>query len=178
MSEQQVDVFFRGDIVAGEKVAAVRTRLRELFKADDAQMARLFSGRPVAIRRGQSPEEADRYQQALLNAGALVELRASEPGQPSGEQAPASSAQAAAMPPPAGVQENPAGLSIAPVGADVLREDERATVAPVNVDIGALDVAPQVGDLLEDHEKAQIEPVSVDVSQLRVEELPPGQSSD
>ena len=48
----KIDVFFRGDLVAGEKIVDVRERLKKLFKANDEQLQRMFSGRPIAIRRG------------------------------------------------------------------------------------------------------------------------------
>ena len=43
MSDQQFDVFFRGDIVAGQAVAEVKERLAGLFKLDAAQVEQLFS---------------------------------------------------------------------------------------------------------------------------------------
>ena len=75
MSAQQFDVFFRGDIVAGQTIVEVKERLANLFKLELAQVEPLFSGRPTAIRRNLDEATAKKYEQALLKIGAVVELR-------------------------------------------------------------------------------------------------------
>lgn len=64
-------------------------------------------------------------------------------------------------------------FSLAPVGADVLNENERPRVMPVEVDISALAIEPMEGDLLKSDEKRHVEAVEIDVSHLSVEDLPP-----
>ncbi|HAD08095.1 MAG TPA: hypothetical protein DCF62_01320, partial [Porticoccaceae bacterium] len=71
------DVVFRGDIAPGQKVVDVRERVQKLFKADEQQLQRLFSGRPVTIRSALDQAQAEQYEQALLQAGALVEVKPS-----------------------------------------------------------------------------------------------------
>lgn len=182
-----IDIFFRGDIAPGHALVEVQEQLKKLFRADDEQIQRLFSGRPVAIRRGLSQEEAERYRDAILEAGALVELRAAksdseqttEPAQSGCQATPTAHGAEEEM--PAGnaantdnstagqsTPEDDDGLSLAPLGADVLNADERTRVEGVDVDISALDVEPMEGHLLKDSEKRHVAPVEIDTSHLVV----------
>jgi hypothetical protein len=168
MSDQQFDVFFRGDIVAGQAVVEVKERLAGLFKLEAAQVEQLFSGRPTAIRRNLDEASAKKYEQALLKIGALAELRPVKV-----EEAPAAQAVAetSSVKPPAEPANSDDGLSLAPAGSDVLRPDERSTVAAVEVDVSALALEPGGGELLHDEEKRSVEAAEVDTSHLEV--LPP-----
>lgn len=152
MSEPRYDVFFRGDIVPGQRLHEVRERLRQLFKLDDARLNALFSGRPMAIRRDLGASDAERYRVALREAGALVELRPLDvPDAPSVVDNPA----------------NPGGeWSLAPVGADVLQPEERIPVAPVSVDISGLEVAPPGTDVLREDERRRVVVRNVDTTHL------------
>ncbi len=152
MSEPRYDVFFRGDIVPGQRLHEVRERLRQLFKLDDARLNALFSGRPMAIRRDLGASDAERYRVALREAGALVELRPLDvPDAPSVVDNPA----------------NPGGeWSLAPVGADVLQPEERIPVAPVSVDISGLEVAPPGADVLREDERRRVVVRNVDTTHL------------
>lgn len=152
MSEPRYDVFFRGDIVPGQRLHEVRERLRQLFQIDDARLNTLFSGRPMAIRRDLGASDAERYRVALREAGALVELRPLDvPDAPSVVDNPA----------------NPGGeWSLAPVGADVLQPEERIPVAPVSVDISGLEVAPPGADVLREDERRRVVVRNVDTTHL------------
>ena len=174
MSDQQFDVFFRGDIVAGQAVAEVKERLAGLFKLDAAQVEQLFSGRPAAIRRNLDEASAKKYEQVLLKIGAVAELR------PVKKVVEAPAAQAAAEPsavappdacPPTEQAYTDDALSLAPAGSDVLRPDERSRVAATEVDISALALEPGGGELLREDEKHSVEATQVDTSHLEV--LPP-----
>lgn len=74
MSEQQFDIIFRGDIVFGHQLADVKARLQQLFKADAAKVDALFSGRPVPLKRGLDQASAQKYKEALIKAGAQVDI--------------------------------------------------------------------------------------------------------
>ncbi len=201
-SSEKIDVFFRGDLVAGQKVTEVRERLQKLFKANDEQMQRMFSGRPVAIRRGIDPVAAKQYQETMNNAGALVELRPvaiadDVVGQPIAEEpvtGQSAGAQTKASPPSETPQQASqqaleqnhgqsvvkgkgeiveSEFTIAPVGADMLREEDRVSVEVTEVDISALAVEELEGDILQDSEKKHVAPVEIDTSHLSAEDLPP-----
>ncbi len=157
MSEPRYDVFFRGDIVPGQRLHEVRERLRQLFQIDDARLNTLFSGRPLAIRRDLGASDAERYRVALREAGALVELRPLDaPDVPAAAEKPAN---------PGG--EHPGGeWSLAPVGADVLQPEERVPVVPVSVDISGLEVAPPGVDVLREDERRPVVVRNVDTTHL------------
>jgi len=74
MSDQQFDIIFRGDIVFGHQLADVKTRLQQLFKADATKIDALFSGRPVPLKRGLDEASAQKYKEALVRAGAQVDI--------------------------------------------------------------------------------------------------------
>lgn len=73
--ETTFEVIFRGDIVAGQQLTAVKERLKTLFKVDDTRIEQLFSGRPEVIKKGVDQATASRYRDTLLKAGAQVQLR-------------------------------------------------------------------------------------------------------
>lgn len=172
MSDQQFDVFFRGDIVAGQAVVEVKERLGGLFKLEAAQVDQLFSGRPTAIRRNLDEASAKQYEQALLKIGAVAELRPAKAEEAPAVQAVAHTSAAGSLVEPSTEQINTDdGLSLAPAGSDVLRPDERANIEVVEVDVSALALEPGGGELLRDDEKHSVEATQVDTSHLEV--LPP-----
>ena len=193
MSEQY-DVYFRGDIAPGHQMVEVRQRLQALFKLDDERAAKLFSGRPLAIRRELDKGGAEQYRDSLLKAGALVELRSAASGEvlaasspvappvetPSSDSSlsdsrlsdPGFDAAAAKLAPEPESAEAPTeAFSLAPAGADVLLPEERVVVEAVEVDTSALDLAPAGGDLLKDDEKRVLEDLDIDLSHLSVEPI-------
>lgn len=156
--DQRYDLLFRGDIVPGRRLDEVKARVRELFQIDDARLAGLFSGRPVLIRRDLGAPEAERYRSALVEAGALVELRPA-----------AGSVVAAAQALPvaeAATRTVSADWGLTPVGSDLLRPEERRGSAPRAVDVGHLSVQPPGADMLRPEERPKVVPVSVDTSHL------------
>lgn len=158
------DLLFRGDIVPGRRLEEVRARLCELFQIDDARAARLFSGRPVILRRELDAATAERYRAALADAGALVELRspqapdADPPGSPPARSAPPAPATA--------------DWTLTPVGADLLRPEERPNAVPAAVDTSHLAVAPPGADVLRAEERRPVVQREVDTSRLRLEPSP------
>lgn len=169
MADERFDLIFRGDIVLGQPLAAVKQRLQQLFKADAAKVEKLFSGRPVALKRGLDEATARKYQQVLHKAGAQVTLVASsESGSKPSAQPPkaASGAPSAERPAP----EPSAGLSVLPVGGFLLAESERTRLTPVSVDVSALSLRPPEGNLLEQSERLRTEAAPVAVPDFEVAE--------
>lgn len=140
MADERFDLIFRGDIVLGQPLATVKERLQQLFKADANTIERLFTGRPVAVKRRLDRATAQKYQQVLQKAGALVELVPARP-EGSDSSAPARPERAASS-----------GLSLAPVGP-LLKPSERTRLAPVSVDISGLSLRPAQGPLLDATER-------------------------
>ena len=131
MPADRFDVVFRGQLMEGQDPAQVRAKVGRLFKANEAQLQRLFSGKPVSIKQGVDVETASRYRQAFRQAGALVEIRASR-------QAEAQRAAADA--------DKKTGFSLAAANSGSLEDyAERPPPAPLP-DISGLDLAAAGSD--------------------------------
>ena len=69
-------VVFSGKVHDGFTVEQVRQNIAALFRTDDAtRLDQLFSGSPVVLKKGLDEDRARKYQQTLLKAGAVCELR-------------------------------------------------------------------------------------------------------
>lgn len=185
MADERFDLIFRGDIVLGQSLEAVKQRLQQLFKADAAKIDLLFSGRPVALKRQLDRATAEKYQQVLHKAGAQVALRpASEASAKAPPNQQATAQERRAQPrKSAGVEAGPARLSLAPVGGFLLKESERARLAPVTVDVSGLSVRPSEGNLLDGDELPRDEVVPVTVPEFQLADAgeilaPEGADSD
>lgn len=181
MAEPQLEIVFRGDIAFGENLADVKERLRDLFKADDEQLQRLFSGRPIVIRRGLDNAAAERYQQALNKAGAVVEVRpASAAGdkQPLAEQPPVAEPAPVVASPDDQVlqgdqseQESEPGWGIAPVGADLLSSEEKTALVDADINTSHLTLSPEGSDVLAPEERNAVDDRDVDTSHIQLGSL-------
>ncbi|MHC8317477.1 DUF805 domain-containing protein [Pseudomonas sp. LB3P31] len=69
MSENRFKIVFDGALLPGVDVTTAKLNLAELFKSDVAAIERLFSGRPVALKRDLSHTDAQTYLQALRKTG-------------------------------------------------------------------------------------------------------------
>lgn len=156
MSNSGFDIIFRGDIVFGHQLAEVKLKLQQLFKADAAKIDSLFTGRPVPLKRNLDEATANKYRDALIKAGAMVDVC---PSDKSPANAPAKTPPAR----PAPASEPPrGGWTLAPVGADLLPANLRpARPAPVQVDIDGLSLRPAEGNLVDTREIAAETPAPV-----------------
>lgn len=68
------DLVFRGDILPGHSLPAVKQRMMQLFRIDEARVNALFTGAAVPLKRDLTLEMAEKYQQAILKIGADVRL--------------------------------------------------------------------------------------------------------
>ena len=136
MADERFDLIFRGDIVLGQPLAEVKQRLQQLFKADEAKIEQLFTGRPVALKRQLDAATAKKYQQVLYKAGAQVDVVSSKAQKASSETSSPTK-----------------GLSLAPVGGLLLKPSERTALTPITVDTSSLSLRPAEGDLLDRSER-------------------------
>ncbi|WP_284381922.1 hypothetical protein [Litoribrevibacter albus] len=86
------EVIFQGKVIEGKDIQQVRQNLGRMFKADEAKLNALFSGKTVVIKSGLDQATAQKYLAALEKAGAQAEIRSldSAPAQPPKAQNPAS----------------------------------------------------------------------------------------
>lgn len=68
------EVSFSGQIQADANLDEVKANIARMFKADEATLARLFSGKRVVIKKNLSAEAADKYSIAFAKAGAICDL--------------------------------------------------------------------------------------------------------
>lgn len=80
MADQEYHVIFRGEHLPDWPVESVKGNLAKLFKADEARIETLFSGRPITIKRGLSREEGQRYRLLFERAGAVCDVVPAPPG--------------------------------------------------------------------------------------------------
>ena len=108
MNESLYEVAFSGQIQAGAELDVVKARIGKMFKANDATIAKLFSGKRIVIKKNLSAETADKYSMAFTKAGAICELvLMPEDSAPS----PADDRAATKAPPPASVAPADRGVS-------------------------------------------------------------------
>lgn len=183
MSNQEFDIIFRGDIVFGHQLADVKLRLQQLFKADATKVDALFSGRPVPLKRGLDLVSAEKYKEALIRAGAQVDIVAA------GEAKPASAPMARPVPTPPVSAPAPAAAPLtlaqrleqqaaadkeAAEKAALKREQEERAQAARDAAQGvkpsaaqnAWSLAPVGAYMLQPSEHPIAEPIVIDVSDL------------
>jgi hypothetical protein len=165
MSDNNFEVAFSGQLVAGADPAQVKAKVAVLFKTDVAKIEHMFSGARVVIKKGLDQATAVKYQAAMKSAGAVCEVRdASAAEAPASTPAPQPTAKAAAAPvakrpantnAPAAPQTVPLHVSaadiaelkvdIAPVGSDMNQQKKNVTTAIP--DISGLTMAPPGSEL-------------------------------
>jgi len=74
MSDRKFNIVFDGSVINGSDPLEVKTRVKQLFKLDDAAADRMFSGSPIVIKKNVDRKTATQFQKALSNAGARVQL--------------------------------------------------------------------------------------------------------
>ncbi|WP_438951312.1 hypothetical protein [Porticoccus sp.] len=186
MSDRRFEVIFLGDVVPGQSLPEVKSRLAKLFGAPPAKVEQMFSGRPVVIKRDLDEEAAEHYRNALKEAGALVDIRPVEtvseianhtgateekgqaPTGPTTDDSPAQQTLAS----PSGPENLQAAetIDVAPVGADVLLSEYRRDFTPRDLDTSYMTVDEPGVDVLKDNEKAPFVKRDVDTSHLSVKE--------
>jgi len=167
------EVAFSGQIAEGADLDKVKANVAQMFKADDAKLAQLFSGKRVVIKKDIDKQTALKYQAALTKAGALCEvanLSATKPPVVEAavtvpvEPKPAVTKVITNTPiediPPApktvplditGDQISDLSASLAPVGSDM--QDAKAEIPEVQIDLTGMDMAPPGSDLVEHRDK-------------------------
>lgn len=79
MSDSRFKIVFDGALLPGVESTTAKLNLAELFKSDVQAIEKLFTGRPVALKRDLSRSDAETYLTALKNAGVDARI---EPEQP------------------------------------------------------------------------------------------------
>ncbi len=72
---ESYSVVVTGKIAEGFELSQVKGNVGKLFKLEDSQVEKLFSGKPVAIRRGVEKGQALKLRSALAKAGAIAAVK-------------------------------------------------------------------------------------------------------
>lgn len=89
-------VVVTGKVVDGFELGQVKANVGKLFKLTEAQIDKMFAGKPVAIRRGIDKEQAIKLRSALAKAGALATVKTSRPPAAKASEAAAAAAEPSA----------------------------------------------------------------------------------
>ena len=164
------EIVFRGDLVAGHNILEVKQALQTQFNLNQTSVEKMFSGKPVVLKKGLAEAEAEKFRDAFQHAGAQVQLREVSEPQPELMQAPATPqnepVNSEKTDSSGGVDS---GLELKPEGTPVLTEDERQPVQARDVDISGIALAPEGSDVLDDQDKRVYENMDIDTSHLDLE---------
>ena len=150
---QSFDIYFLGQTLPEADPAAVRRGVAKLFKVEDDAIDRLFSGKPVRVKKGLDAEAASRYRAAFREIGALIQIVPAgsptpqavtpagpatiEPGDPGANEP-------AASPPEPGASGD---FGLAEPGVIL---DETSPPPPADIDTSGLEALPPNSGSLED----------------------------
>lgn len=76
MTDTQYKIMFEGRTREGVSLETAKLNLAGLFKSEPAAVEKLFNGQPVALKRGVSHTEAERYLKALHDVGVEARIEA------------------------------------------------------------------------------------------------------
>ena len=79
MSDNRFKIVFDGALLPGVESATAKLNLAELFKSEVDAIEKLFTGRPVALKRDLSRPDAETYLNALKNAGVDARIETEQP---------------------------------------------------------------------------------------------------
>lgn len=131
-------LIFRGEVLPGQHPAVVRKRLSQAASFDDAALDRLFSGRPVVLKREADRATAARFQVLFKKAGARLRVMPVEAA--AVQDSPPPDSGPVSGPTTAAEASGEGGLTLLPPGAPVLREDERTPWRPREIDTSRLNL--------------------------------------
>ncbi|HSO82780.1 hypothetical protein [Thiocapsa sp.] len=79
MAERRFDLSYKGDLAPGADLARARERLTALFKLSATGAERLFTGRPVIVKRNVDAATTARFTEVFEQAGALLTVTPLDP---------------------------------------------------------------------------------------------------
>jgi hypothetical protein len=113
------DVYFSGVCLKSADPDEVKRKVGAMFKLEGKKLERLFSGKPVPIKRGLDMDQAVKYRVAFRDAGALVDIVPEGQPAPTPKPAPAARPETPQPPQPKPVEttatapQTSSGLSLA-----------------------------------------------------------------
>ncbi|WP_444919904.1 hypothetical protein ACJJID_13320 [Microbulbifer sp. CnH-101-G] len=163
MSQATYSLIFRGDLIAGFTAGDVKANLARLFKSSPQAVEKLFSGRPLVLRKGLSRAQAEQFQATLAKVGAQVVLK-NEGGSDIAKRA---SESKTAEPTQVSQPEGPLApnWTLAPMEGNLVKDHEREPVVEVQVSTEHISLRAAEGLLLDESERAETAAVAVSIPQ-------------
>ena len=137
-------VIFEGRIAPGEDEQMVRERIKTGLKTDEQGISRLFSGRPVAVRKHTDLATAEKYKEVFAAAGALCDIRREDERDP---DAPGSAGDNA----PPTVEAAPGRKQSAPPNTPVARIDSHSATTSNGGEMIITNIETVPGKTLAEH---------------------------
>lgn len=159
MADVRFDLSFDGTLAPDVEPQVVRQQLAAIFKLDEPGVARLFTSKPVFIKREVDVATAAKFERVFQQAGAILTITPSAvPDAPEPARAPAAS-----------------GLTLAPPGGVF---DAPAPVTRPDLDMSYLSLVSSPDWSLEDCEPIVAPRPIGDLSHLSLVDLDPSPNSD
>ena len=192
MADPKYDIYFRGEILPGADAAQVKSAIAQIFKADAAKLATLFSGKVNTIKKSVDKATAAKYQQAFKKAGAKAVITLAKEEQSSdvptaspvnAQQNTARSSESSlesSSKPDSTVDSTSASTSVIkqaiadanwdvlPSGSDLLKPDERRDIPDVDIDTSSIKVVSPFAEIEVDNKPI---PPAPDTSHISVAEV-------
>jgi hypothetical protein len=189
MSDVIYAITFKGEILEGHQIISVKAHLAKLLKVGPDQMAKLFSGKQVVLKKTPDKAIAIKYGSALKKVGADVKVKvikaavdapAQQPAKPatiptpSSGKIPAPAARPAAtqakIPSPQAPQSVAGNFELAPNEGNIFDPTPETPAPEINLDALSLAEAEE-GVLTEPKEEVVLD---LDLSELHLAEAGEG----
>lgn len=125
-------VVFEGKVMPGKDQEMVRERLKGALKTDDQGIARLFTGAPVAVRKGTDLATAQKYKSVFTAAGAFCEIRSEQSAAGTGSSSPDGSVET--VTPPSEAAAPPAQPPVAQVKMHYITTSQGGKMIITNIE--------------------------------------------
>lgn len=149
MTDPRYDIYFRGEILPDHNEEQVKSAIAQLFKASDAKLAQLFSGKVNAIKKSVDKATAAKYQQIFKKAGAKAVITLAKEEEKREEAVNNEAVNKAAVNKEASNQElksEEGSWDVLPSGSDLLKPDEKREIPDVDIDTSAIKMASPFSD--------------------------------
>jgi hypothetical protein len=171
MADERFDLSYKGLIAPGADPEHTRRRLTAIFKLTDKGVERLFTGKPVIVKRNVDAATAVQFEKIFAHAGAILTVI------PLDESGLSEGMGSAAEPEPETIEPavDTPRLSLAPLGGVL---EEPPLVGTPALDLSYLSLVPGNDWTLEDCEPPPTPIPEPDLSYLSLEPTPPRTGQD
>lgn len=88
MSAKKYRIVYKGELLDGQRLEAVREKLATVFRLNSAQVESLFSGKPVVVKQGLDEPAARKFHKIFSDAGARCRIYKEKPEEEAARPSP------------------------------------------------------------------------------------------